>query len=147
MEYFVTVQKGQQVAGKPWRHGSHKDGSTRSAWTLKQSPAQEPPCPPPPAFTFPLSPVLSFLSLLSRKVVAPFHSWVRAEQYSTPLPWIRIRNPIRPSYSSYSFFFFFHTVSDREEGGLKEADVKANSCVLHSFFPFVTPLLLLCLYK
>jgi len=61
------------------------------------------------------------LSLLSRKVVAFFHSlpWARGEQSKhTLLPWIRVRNPIRPS-SSYSFSFSFtHCFWQGREGGL-----------------------------
>lgn len=84
------------------------------------------------------------LSLLSSKVVALFHSlpWARGEQCKhTLLPWIRVRNPIRPSYSPYSFsffslFFFSFTLPFchwKEGGNLNRLAVKAKSSSVLSF--------------
>lgn len=119
---------------------------SRRTPTLKQNPAWESPSPPPP-LTFSLSPslALSFIRpLLSSRVVAAFHGvpWARGEQYKhTLLRWIRVRNPISPSYSSYSFSFFplpsfFPLCPGRETGGgIKQAKLLS---VLSLFSPFLS---------
>lgn len=126
---------------------------SRLTSTLKQNPAREPPSlrPPHTALTFSHSRSFLFhsfiLSLLSSKVVALFHSlpWARGEQCKhTLLPWIRVRNPIRPSYSPYSFSFFslflfsftlpFCQGKERRRGGLKQARCKGK---LLSVLPFL----------
>lgn len=139
---------------------------SRRTSTLKQNPSWEPPSrlPPHAALTFSYS--RSFLfhsffpSLLSGKVVALFHSlhWAREEQCKhTLLPWILVRNPIRPSYSPYSFSFFFLflfsftlPLCQGKEGGenLNRLAVKANSSLFSLFFfPAVRSFLLPCLCK
>lgn len=132
--------------------------------TLKQNPAREPPSllPPHTALTFSHSHSFLFhsfiLSLLSSKVVALFHSlpWARGEQCKhTLLPWILVRNPIRPSYSPYSFSFFsvflfsFTLPLCQGKGGnLNRLAVKANSSLFSLFFfPAVSSFFLPCLCK
>lgn len=129
---------------------------SRLTSTLKQNPVREPPptsssCSSHflPLSRFPFS--HSFiLYLLSSKVVALFHSlpWARGEQCKhTLLPWIHVRNPIRPSYSSYSFLFFLsQSCQGKGTGGLA---AKANPSLfsLFFFFPAVSsffPALFLC---
>lgn len=123
---------------------------SRLTSTLKQNPVREPPptsssCSSHflPLSRFPFS--HSFiLYLLSSKVVALFHSlpWARGEQCKhTLLPWIRVRNPIRPSYSSYSFLFFLsQSCQGKGTGGLA---AKANPS-LFSLFPPSLLFFLLC---
>lgn len=127
---------------------------SRLTSTLKQNPVREPPptsssCSSHflPLSRFPFS--HSFiLYLLSSKVVALFHSlpWARGEQCKhTLLPWIRVRNPIRPSYSSYSFLFFLsQSCQGKGTGGGLAA--KANPSLFSLFFFFPPSLLffLLC---
>lgn len=125
---------------------------SRLTSTLKQNPVREPPptsssCSSHflPLSRFPFS--HSFiLYLLSSKVVALFHSlpWARGEQCKhTLLPWIRVRNPIRPSYSSYSFLFFLsQSCQGKGTGGSQQRQTPL--CSPFSFFPAVSSFFLLC---
>lgn len=121
---------------------------SRLTSTLKQNPVREPPptsssCSSHflPLSRFPFS--HSFiLYLLSSKVVALFHSlpWARGEQCKhTLLPWIRVRNPIRPSYSSYSFLFFLSQSCQGKGTGGARSKGKPLSVLpfpaVSSFFP------------
>lgn len=130
---------------------------SRLTSTLKQNPVREPPptsssCSSHflPLSRFPFS--HSFiLYLLSSKVVALFHSlpWARGEQCKhTLLPWIRVRNPIRPSYSSYSFLFFLsQSCQGKGTGGGGSQQRQTPLCSPFSFFPAVSsffPALFLC---
>lgn len=128
---------------------------SRLTSTLKQNPVREPPptsssCSSHflPLSRFPFS--HSFiLYLLSSKVVALFHSlpWARGEQCKhTLLPWIRVRNPIRPSYSSYSFLFFLSQSCQGKGTGGGGLAAKANPSLFSLFFFFPPSLLffLLC---
>lgn len=117
---------------------------SRLTSTLKQNPVREPPptsssCSSHflPLSRFPFS--HSFiLYLLSSKVVALFHSlpWARGEQCKhTLLPWIRVRNPIRPSYSSYSFLFFLsQSCQGKGTGGGGSQQRQTPLCSPFSFF-------------
>lgn len=117
---------------------------SRLTSTLKQNPVREPPptsssCSSHflPLSRFPFS--HSFiLYLLSSKVVALFHSlpWARGEQCKhTLLPWIRVRNPIRPSYSSYSFLFFLsQSCQGKGTGGGARSKGKPLSVLPFLFF-------------
>lgn len=116
---------------------------SRLTSTLKQNPVREPPptsssCSSHflPLSRFPFS--HSFiLYLLSSKVVALFHSlpWARGEQCKhTLLPWIRVRNPIRPSYSSYSFLFFLSQSCQGKGTGGGSQQRQTPLCSPFSFF-------------
>lgn len=126
---------------------------SRLTSTLKRNPVREPPptsssCSSHflPLSRFPFS--HSFiLYLLSSKVVALFHSlpWARGEQCKhTLLPWIRVRNPIRPSYSSYSFLFFLSQSCQGKGTGGARSKGKPLSVLPFLFFPPSLLFFLLC---